>query len=115
MVKVLEGKGRGLFVVLRGNGRVASVSLHNYDQFSFHLVASIRSAKLVVVLEGYGRNSSFPPKTTTKPLPFTSRTTTKLHSFPYRTMSKEYKVLKYLNGHFFLKRGVYLKVLEVCF
>ena len=41
---------------------VSSISLHNYDQYTFQLVSSIRKAKLFVVLEGNGRNSSITPK-----------------------------------------------------
>ena len=62
LVVVLEGKGRSLVIVLRGNERVSSISLHNYDQFSFQLSFSIRKTKLVVVLEGNGRNSSISPQ-----------------------------------------------------
>ena len=62
MVVVLEGKGRGLVVVFRGNERVSSISLHNYDPFSFQLFSSIKKAKLVVVIEGNGRNYSISPQ-----------------------------------------------------
>ena len=92
----------GLVVVLRGNGSVSSISLHNYDQFSFQLFTSIRSAKLVVVLEGNGRNSSTSPKTTTKVLPFPSITTTKLHLFPYDQGVQDFEE----NWHFLLTEGV---------
>ena len=53
---VLGGNGRGLVVVLGGNGGVSSISLQNYDQFSFPNRKKELEAKLVVVVEGNGRN-----------------------------------------------------------
>ena len=68
------------------------------------LFPHIVRTKLIVEVEGNGRNSSISPqnydqtsslpcRTTTKPLPFPPRTTTKLLPFPSRTTTKEYKVL----------------------
>ena len=62
VVVVLDGKGRGLVVVLGGNGRVYSISLLNYDQFSFPKRRKQLRTKLVVVMEGNGRNSSISPQ-----------------------------------------------------
>ena len=76
-----------------GNEKVSSISLQNYNQFSFPNRRKQLKTKLVVVVEGYGRNSFISLKTTTKRLPFTSRTTTKLLPFPSRTAIKKKKVL----------------------
>ena len=57
LVVVQWGKGSGLVGVLRGNRRVSSNFLNNYDQFGFCLFSTIRKAKLVIALEGNGRHS----------------------------------------------------------
>ena len=69
---------------------------------------SIRKAKMVIVLEVSGRNSSISPQNYDQTSSFPSRTTTQLHSFPPLNYIQGIQHF-HLNGYFLLTGGFNLK------